>query len=243
MMDRLTGKTAVVTGAAGGIGTAVVKRLLSEGARVAAVCHKSRGELDSLDQGMLGIYQMDVCDPLSVKEASDRILREMGDPEILVNNAGISDSALFFAMEDDVWDRVIRTNLYGTRNVTRQFLMSMVRLRRGSIVNVSSVNGIMGSPGQSNYCAAKAGVIGMTRALAREMASRNIRVNAVAPGYIDTDMVREIPEKQRELFRKGVPMGRFGRPEEAAGAVAFLASEDAAYITGQVLVVDGGLSS
>lgn len=242
-MKKLEGKLAVLTGAGGGIGAAIVEEFLKEGAVVAAVVHKNIGRLSELSSGLLHIYFMDVCDPVSVAKTAGKIQEELGDPEILVNNAGVSESALFFAMEDETWDKVIQADLYGPRNVTRQFLMSMVRLKKGSIINMSSVNGLVGNPGQSNYCAAKAGLIGMTKALAREMAGKKIRVNAIAPGYIDTDMVRSLPEKKQEEFRRGIPMKRFGTPREVARMAVFLASEDASYITGQVFVIDGGMTA
>lgn len=242
-MKRLEGKKAVVTGASGGLGTAIAGEFIREGADVAAICHKSEESLKDLAGGHLTIYHMDICNRVSVKEVSDRIIRDMGDPDILVNNAGISDASLFFAMEDSKWDRVIQTNLTGPRDLTRQFLLSMVRNKKGSIVNMSSVNGLIGNPGQSNYCASKAGLIGMTKALSREMAGQGIRVNAIAPGYIDTEMVHAVKEAQREKFRKSIPMKRFGTPGEVAKLAVFLASDDAAYITGQVFVIDGGLTA
>lgn len=242
-MGRLEGKLAVVTGASGGLGFAIVEEFLREGACVAAVCHTKEGHLAELISEQLHIYHMNVCDTDSVYKVCAEIVEELGDPEILVNNAGVSDSALFFAMEDAVWDKVLKADLYGPRNVTRQLLLPMVRRRKGSIINMSSVSGIAGAVGQTNYCAAKAGLIGMTKALAREMAGKKIRVNAIAPGYIDTEMVAAIPEKQREQFLKSIPMKRFGKPEEVAKLAVFLASEEASYITGQTFVIDGGLSA
>lgn len=242
-MGKLEGKLAVVTGASGGLGSAIVEEFLQEGAVVAAVCHTREGRLTEMASEQLHIFHMDVCDVEVVRTVCSQIVSTLGNPEILVNNAGVSDSALFFAMEDQVWDKVLQADLYGPRNVTRQLLLSMVRKKKGSIINMSSVSGLAGAVGQANYCAAKAGLIGMTKALAREMAGKKIRVNAIAPGYIDTEMVAAIPEEQREQFRKSIPMKRFGKPEEVAKLAVFLASEDASYITGQTFVIDGGLTA
>lgn len=242
-MKRLEGKTAVVTGAAGGLGFAITEAFLKEDATVIAICHNNRGRLDELKNERLHIYHMDICNAKSVELSANKIREKVGDIDILVNNAGISHSDLFFSMEDEVWDSVIQTSLYGARNVTKQFLFSMLRKKQGSIIQMSSVNGLVGNIGQSNYCAAKAGLIGMTKALSKEVAKKNIRVNAIAPGYIDTEMVSTIKEKQQELLKKTIPMQRFGKPEEVANLAVFLASDEASYITGQTFVIDGGLTA
>lgn len=241
-MKKLEGKIAVVTGAAGGLGFAIIEEFLKEGATVVAICHHNRGKLDEIQTENLVIYHMDVCDKESVEVSARQIMEEVGDIDILVNNAGISRSSLFFSMEDEAWDSVIQTSLYGARNVIKAFLFSMLRKKKGSIIQMSSVNGLVGTVGQSNYCAAKAGLIGMTKALAKEVAKKNIRVNAIAPGYIDTEMINTMKESQLEVVKKTIPMNRFGKPEEVAKLTVFLASDDASYITGQTFVIDGGLS-
>lgn len=241
-MGRLEGKRAVVTGAAGGIGVAVTREFLREGAEVAAVCRRSAGPLEHMDSEGLHLFYMDVADMQSVKEEAAGILDMLGAPDILVNNAGITAPALFVSMEEDAWDQVLKTDLYGPWAVTRQFLPAMAGKGSGSIVNMSSVNGLLGSTGQANYCAAKAGLLGMTRALAKETASWNIRVNAVAPGYIETEMTASLAKRQADKLRSQIPMRRFGTPEEVAGLTVFLASDEASYITGQTFVIDGGLS-
>jgi 3-oxoacyl-[acyl-carrier protein] reductase len=240
-MKILENKRVIITGGSRGIGLATVKRCLEEGAYVAAAYHSSEGELNGLSNERLKVFQMDVTDKASVKDALNGALKTLGGVDVVINNAGVSDSALFMMMTDKQWDNVIQTNLYGSYYVLKQLILPMYSQRRGSVVNISSVNGLTGNAGQSNYCASKAAVIGLTKALSKELAPRNIRVNAVAPGYIETDMTSGLSEEQRRAFIGQIPMNRFGRPEEAAKAVVFLASDKASYITGQTLVVDGGM--
>lgn len=245
-MGRLDGKVAVVTGASRGIGYAVARMFLEEGAYVAAIYHNLLGELEQLlplYEARLTLFSADVCDRKSVETVAAEIENQLGGVDILVNNAGVSNAGMFFAMSEEQWEHVIKTDLYGPRNVMQCFLLSMVRKRGGSIINMSSVSGFIGHVGQSNYCAAKAGLIGLTKSVAKEMAKKKIRINAIAPGYIDTEMVTSLEEKQQKEFKASIPMGRFGKAEEVAKAAVFLASEDASYITGQVIVVDGGMTA
>ncbi|GAB6061313.1 3-oxoacyl-ACP reductase FabG [Deferrisoma palaeochoriense] len=237
------GKVAIVTGSTRGIGRAVAERLSREGARVlvtgrdAEAAARVAAELpaEALGAGL------DVSDPESVEAAVGRALEAWGRIDILVNNAGITRDNLALRMKLEDWRAVIDTNLTGAFLCAKACLRPMVRAKSGAIVNISSVVGALGNPGQPNYCAAKAGLEGLTRSLAREYANRGVRVNAVAPGYIATDMTAELPEAVREGLLSQVPLARLGRPEDVAEAVAFLASDRAAYITGQVLHVNGGM--
>lgn len=240
-------KTALVTGASRGIGRAIALALASKGFAVALNYAGSHDAAEAVKKEIedAGGKAFTVQGDVSKSEEVDRIFKtvkdELGGLDVLVNNAGINRDALLIRMKESNWDDVIATDLKSDFLTTKAAAAMMMRKRKGSIINISSVVGIMGNIGQANYAAAKAGVIGLTKACAKEMAARNIRVNAVAPGFIETAMTDGIPEKIREGMIASIPMGRMGQPEDIARAVCFLASDDASYITGQVLVVDGGL--
>ena len=240
-------KTALVTGASRGIGRAIALALASKGFAVALNYAGSHDAAEAVKKEIedAGGKAFTVQGDVSKSEDVDRIFKtvkdEFGGLDVLVNNAGINRDALLIRMKESNWDDVIATDLKSDFLTTKAAAAMMMRKRKGSIINISSVVGIMGNIGQANYAAAKAGVIGFTKACAKEMAARNIRVNAVAPGFIETAMTDGIPEKIREGMIASIPMGRMGQPEDIARAVCFLASDDASYITGQVLVVDGGL--
>lgn len=241
-------RVALVTGASRGIGRAVALALARQGAAVAV--HYARAADAAAEVvaaiaaagGRAAAVQGDVGDPAQVERVVAEAEARLGPVDILVNNAGLVRDNLLLRMRDEDWDEVLRTNLTGAFRLTRLVLRGMVRRRWGRIVNVASVAGLVGNPGQANYAAAKAGLIGFTKAVAREVASRGITVNAVAPGFIDTDMTRALPEEARRRAAEQIPLGRLGTPEEVAAVVAFLASEAAAYVTGQTIVVDGGLT-
>ncbi|RMG94257.1 MAG: 3-oxoacyl-ACP reductase FabG [Candidatus Dadabacteria bacterium] len=240
---ELEGKVAIVTGSTRGIGRAVAERLSRDGARVLVTGRDPEAAArvaEALPAEALGAG-LDVSDPASVEAAVSRALDAWGRIDILVNNAGITRDNLALRLKLEDWRAVIDTNLTGAFLCAKACLKPMVRARSGAIVNISSVVGALGNAGQPNYCAAKAGLEGLTRSLAREYANRGVRVNAVAPGYIATDMTAELPEAVREGLLAQVPLARLGRPEDVAEAVAFLASDRAAYITGQVLHVNGGM--
>ena len=245
-MFRLDGKVAIVTGGTRGIGASIVKLFLERGAKV-AVCARNgeRGEkfVSSLNkpEEVVKFFQVDVSSFESVENCFKEILDHFGGVDILINNAGITLDKLFLRMKSEDWDRVIDVNLKGTFNFCKVVVPKMVRKRWGRIVNMTSVVAEMGNPGQANYCASKAGIIGFTKSLAKELASRNITVNAIAPGFIETDMTRDIGEKAKEELLKSIPLGRPGSGEDIAYGALFLSSEEGGYITGQVLNINGGM--
>lgn len=245
-MNGLTGKLALVTGASRGIGRAILERLAKEGAIVIGTATTEGGaqaisdHLTALAAQGVGMV-LNVADSDSVEHAMAQIQQHFGTPLILVNNAGITRDNLMMRMKDEEWSEVINTNLTSVYRLSKACLRGMMKERWGRIISVSSVVGAMGNAGQANYAAAKAGLEGFSRALAAEIGSRNITVNAVAPGFIETDMTHVLPEEQKKKLLEQVPVGRLGAPAEIAAAVAFLASDDAAYITGTTLHVNGGM--
>ena len=245
---RFEGKTAIVTGGSRGIGRACVARLTAEGARVALLYHSNQQAADALVAelkaagGEVRAVQADVRDLRRAHEIVDQLFDEWQHIDVLVNSAGIVKDGLLGAMTEEQWREVIDTNLGGTFNYCHAVTQPMMMMRRGSIVNLSSTAAEFASRGQVNYAASKGGINGLTRSLAKELAPRNVRVNAVAPGMIETDMSQVVRGIAGDQIKKMIPLKRIGQPEEIASVVAFLASEDSAYLTGQVLRVDGGLS-
>ena len=242
-MFDLTGKIAVVTGAGRGIGRAISVALARSGATVVPtdVVAPADGPGDTGPGRVLDTVLTNVTDAASVEAAFTAILAQHGRIDILVNNAGITRDQLLMRMKREDWDRVLEVNLTGAFICSQAVLRPMMKQRAGRIIGISSVVGQMGNAGQSNYAASKAGLIGFSKSLAREVASRNITVNVVAPGLIDTDMTRALPQEVQAEWQSKVPLGRFGTPDDVATAVCFLASGEAAYITGQVLAVNGGM--
>jgi 3-oxoacyl-[acyl-carrier protein] reductase len=238
----LEGKVALVTGGSRGIGAAVARELGAAGARV-AVNYRASADVATEIAGEIGGIAVggDVADPEQAAALVARVEEELGDLDCLVNNAGVTRDGLIARMSDEDWDTVMDTNLRGTFNTCRAVSRKMLRRRSGSIVNLTSVVGIHGNPGQANYAASKAGIIGLTKALARELGTRGVRANAVAPGYIDTELTGVLPDEVRNAILGNTPLGRLGEPEDVARAVRFLCSDDAAFVTGAVLLVDGGL--
>jgi 3-oxoacyl-[acyl-carrier protein] reductase len=234
----LGGKTALVTGGSRGIGRAIAAELAQAGAAVVVGYRSGADEAEAVAAEIGGrAVQADVSDDGDAR----RLVEEAGELDILVNNAGITRDGLLMRMPDEDWRIVLETNLGGVFHTCRAASRGMLKRRAGSIVNISSVVGVHGNPGQTNYGAAKAGIIGFTKSLARELGNRGVRANVVAPGYISTRLTEELPEELKELMLQNTPLGRFGSPEDVAGAVRFLCSDDAAFITGEVLLVDGGL--
>jgi 3-oxoacyl-[acyl-carrier protein] reductase len=244
-VSRLDGKVALVTGASRGIGRAIALRLAAEGAHVLAAARDAARAAEVVAEiaqsgGRGFALALDVADRASVEAAFTALLAAHGRLDILVNNAGVTRDNLLLRMKAEDWDQVLATNLTGAFHCTQAALKPMIKQRGGRIVNITSVVGLAGNAGQANYAASKAGLIGFTKSVAREVASRNITANAVAPGFIETDMTAAMTDKAREAVVSAIPLGRVGRSEDIAAAVAFLVSDEAAYITGQVLAVDGG---
>jgi 3-oxoacyl-[acyl-carrier protein] reductase len=234
----LDGKTALVTGASRGIGRAVAEELARAGATVVLGYHSGAEEAEAVAAEIGGrAVQADVSDPAD----ASRLVEEAGDLDVLVNNAGLTRDGLIARMSDEDWRVVIDTNLGGVFHTCRAVSRGMMKRRSGAIVNVSSIVGLHGNPGQTNYAASKAGIIGFTKSLARELGSRNVRANVIAPGYVKTQLTDVLPEDATVAMLQNTPLGRLGEPEDVAGAVRFLCSEAASFITGQVLLVDGGL--
>ncbi len=244
---NLTNQVALVTGASRGIGRAIAQELARQGAKVVGTATSEAGAaaiteyLASVAPGCGKGVVLNVTDAERCNAVVEQVQKEFGSLSILVNNAGITQDQLAMRMKDEEWDAVIATNLTAVARLSRAVLRGMMKAKHGRIINITSVVGSAGNPGQMNYAAAKAGVAGMSRALAREIGSRNITVNCVAPGFIDTDMTRELGEQQTAALMQQIPLGRFGQPEDIAAAVAFLASPQAGYITGTTLHVNGGM--
>jgi 3-oxoacyl-[acyl-carrier protein] reductase len=244
---RFENQVALITGAGRGIGHAIAVRLAREGARVACVsrsqanAQRTADELNAARGDSAKAYAVDVAEHGAVEKTGTQIVEDFGRVDILVNNAGVTRDGLAMRMSIADWDGVINTNLRGAFSFTQAVLRGMVKQRSGRIINISSVIGLMGNAGQTNYAASKAGLIGLTKSLARELASRGITVNAIAPGYISTDMTNALSEEIQKSIQDKIPLKRVGTAEEIAAAVAFLASAEAGYITGQTLCVDGGI--
>ncbi len=243
-----SGRVAIVTGGTRGIGRAIVSRLAEEGVNLAISYRSNDDAAEETAEKVRScsveceLFKGDVASPASVEALFRGVSEAFGQVDILVNNAGITRDNLMMRMKEEEFDEVLRTNLKGTYLCTRAALRPMVRARWGRIVNVSSVVGLVGNAGQANYAASKAGIIGFTKSVAREVAQRGITVNAVAPGYVETKLTGSLPENVKEQVRSQIPAGRFGEPEEIAEVVTFLAAEEAGYVTGQTIAVDGGMT-
>ncbi len=242
---ELEGKVAIVTGGSRGIGRAIAEALAEAGARVAVVARNAERSAAAATElpgsGHAG-FACDVADPAAVTAALEAVETQVGPVDILVNNAGITRDNLLLRMKDEEFDEVIAANLKGAFNFTRAVSRGMMKRRGGAILNITSVVGLMGNPGQANYAASKAGLVGLTKSVARELASRGVRCNAIAPGFITTDMTDELGEAQVEELKGRIPLGALGAPEDVASAARFLVGPNARYITGQVLAVDGGMA-
>jgi 3-oxoacyl-[acyl-carrier protein] reductase len=247
-MSRFANKIAVVTGAGRGIGQEIARKLASEGAKVAVVsrsassCGKAAEEINKEFPGSATAYDVDVADHQAVQDLATRITNEIGAPNILINNAGVTRDTLLMRMKEEDWDTVIDTNLKGAFNTVKGFMRGLMKAEDPRIINIASVIGLIGNAGQANYSASKAGLIGFTKAVARELAGRSVTCNAVAPGFITTDMTDELSDAVKEAVLAKIPLGTFGQTTDIAELVAYLASPAARYITGQVIAVDGGMT-
>ena len=244
----LEGKIALVTGAAKGIGRAIALALAADGARVVVNYNGSKERAEQVVEEIKALgadgmaYQCNVADTAATADMVKEVIKTYGKLDILVNNAGITRDNLIMKMSEEDFDAVIDANLKGCFSTIKTVSRQMLKQRAGRIINITSVSGILGNAGQANYAASKAGIIGLTKTMARELASRGITVNAVAPGFVDTDMTQVLPENVKEAATAQIPLGRFGKPEDIANMVAYLASEKASYITGQIISVDGGMA-
>ena len=244
MSKELEGEIALVTGASRGIGKAIAEQLAARGATVIGTA-TSDGGADNITSYLSSLGGKGMClnvtDADSISSVMKAITDDFGDVSILVNNAGITKDTLLMMMKEDQWSDVIETNLTSVYRLSKAVIRKMMKARKGRIINIASVVGMTGNPGQTNYSATKAGMLGFTKSLAREIGSRNITVNCVAPGFIDTDMTKELPEEQRKALISQIPLGRLGDPADIAAAVGFLAAPTAAYITGETINVNGGM--
>jgi 3-oxoacyl-[acyl-carrier protein] reductase len=240
-------KIALITGASRGIGKAIALELSSQGAYVVVNYHRSVSAAEEVAKNIVNsggkckLTRFDVSDFARVQEEIDKVVEELGGLHILVNNAGIAKDGLLLRMKENDWDEVLSVNLKGVFNCTKVASKIMVKQRYGRIINITSIVGEMGNAGQTNYSASKAGIIGLTKSTAKELGSRNITVNAISPGFIETDITQDLSQKIKDAYIEAIPLGRFGKPHDVAKAVMFLASDDASYITGEVIRVNGGL--
>ncbi len=246
-MAKLQDKVAVVTGGGRGIGRAIAEGFAAEGAKVAVVSRTESSAdtaataINAAHPGAARAYAVDVADSAATAELGKRVLEDFGHVDILVNNAGVTRDGLLLRMSDDDWNTVLDTNLKGAFNLVKAFQRSLLKQKNARIINVASVIGLIGNAGQANYAASKAGLIGFTKSVAREFAGRGVTVNAIAPGFIETDMTGVLGDQLKETILTKIPLGSFGQARDVAAAALFLASEDGRYITGQVLAVDGGM--
>jgi len=246
-MSDFEDRVAVVTGAGRGIGNAIARRLVEGGAKVAAIsrtaesCQSCADALNASSPGCAKAYAVDVSDFTAMGEVGKQVVADLGPVDILVNNAGVTRDNLMLRMKEDEWDLVLKTNLKGAFNTVKAFQRTLLKSPAGRIINVASVIGLMGNAGQANYAASKAGLIGFTKSLAREFASRKVTANAIAPGFIVTDMTDVLSDELKKEIKAKVPLGGFGAVEDIAAAVAYLAGASGRYVTGQVLTVDGGM--